>query len=175
MATEQNISDAAQRALQAQGIARSLEDLERLIPFARRMLAEEQDDHFYQSYTIAITSGVGIVYNLSGSINVDLIWTFFGRAVHADGTEISLLPWGTSSRDLTYPRFTGYYYGVLESSANTVTITVMQGDGVTAAPNGNVVVDFATVRSLANWPTVLDTALVAKVVELATARAEAAA
>ena len=175
MATAQNIADGAQRALQASGVTVQLDDLERLIPFARRILAEELEDFFSKEYTIAITSGVGTVYNLSGSINVDLLWDRFGRAVHADGTEISILPIGTTSRDLTYPRFLGYYYAVLEANANVVTITVWQGDGTTFAANGNVTVDFATVRALADWPTVLDTALVAKVIELARGSVGAAA
>lgn len=167
MATEQNIADAAQRALQSQGITVQLDDLERLIPFARRILAEELELFFNKEYTIAITSGVGVVYNLSGSINVDLLWDRFGRAVHEDETDISILPFECSSRDLTYPRFQGYYYAVIESNANTATITVWQGDGVNAAPDGDISIDFATVKSLADWPTIFDTALVGKVVEMA--------
>jgi hypothetical protein len=175
VATEANIADAAQRALQTQGQTLALDDLERLIPFARRILAEELDVFFTKEYSITLTNGVGTV---SGSAtNVDLIWTDYGRAVHSDGTdstEVNILPVECTSRDLTYPRFSGMFWAVLEANGNNVTITVWQGDGATAAPDGTVTADFATVRSLADWPSHLETHLVKKVVELASRQAVAA-
>lgn len=133
---------------------------------ARRALAEELEAFFSKEYTIALTSGVGTLYSLSGSINVDLLWHLPGRAVHADGTEISILPFGCSSRELTYPRFMGYYHAVVEANGTIATITVWQGDGATAASNGNVLIDFATVTSLANWPVLHEPILVQRVFEL---------
>lgn len=133
---------------------------------ARRMLAEELEDFFSKEYTIALTSGIGTLYNLSGSINVDLLWHLPGRAIHADGTEVSLLPFGCSSRELTYPRFTGYYWGCVEATANTAIITVMQGDGESAVDNGNLTIDFSTIRALTDWPQIHESALVQKVFEL---------
>lgn len=133
---------------------------------ARRMLAEELGAFFRKEYTIALVSGVGTLYNLSGSVNVDLLWHIPGRAVHADGIEISLLPFGCSSRDLTYPRFIGYYWGCVESHSNTAIVTVFQGDGVSPAPDGNALMDFAAVQSLANWASIHETILVQKVFEL---------
>lgn len=133
---------------------------------ARRELAEKLEAHFRKEYTIALVSGVGTLYNLSGSINTDLLWHLPGRATHADGTEVSILPFGCTSRDLTYPRFIGFYWACIESQANTATITVMNGDGQSAVDNGNLTIDFAAVKSLADWPTIHEPALVQRVFEL---------
>lgn len=133
---------------------------------ARRQLAEELDAFFNKQYTIALVSGVGTVYNLSGSVNTDILWHLPGRATHDDGTEISILPFGCSSRDLTYPRFIGYYWACIEANGTIATITVMNGDGASPVDDDNITIDFAAVQSLANWPVMHEQVLVQRVFEV---------
>lgn len=154
----------------------SLDEVETLQIEARQAICEGLDAYFAKSYTIALVNGVGTLYNLSGSINIDLLWDKPGRAIHEDLTEVSILPFGCTARDLSYPRaFQGYYHAAIESEANTAIITVMQADGSTAAPDGNLIIDFATVKSLADWPQIFEPHLVAKCLELsANQQAEAA-
>jgi hypothetical protein len=142
------------------------DDIEAIEFDSRRSLCGELEDYFFKQYTIALTGGVGTIYSLSGSINTDLLWDRYCQAVHEDGMPISILPFGSSAHDLTYPRFEAFYWAVIEVQGTVVTLTVWQGDGETAVDDGDVTVDFAAVQSLANWPTIHESLLVARCAEL---------
>jgi hypothetical protein len=149
--------------------ARPVEVIESKLDDVRRSLADELGLAFGKEITVAITSGVGYIYRLSPATNTDVLWKEYGRAVHSDGTEISILPLGTTSRDLTYPRtILDYYWGCIEStnSGADVTLTVWLADGSGAAPDGNVLIDTVVIPSLANWPVVHEAILVERLVSM---------
>lgn len=146
----------------------SMDETETLQIEARRILAEEMGAVFAKQYSLTLTSGSAYLYRKTPSTNPDLLWREpVQSGTHSDGTPVSILsPDNCTSESLKFPRNTCYYWGAIDANDTDAILTVWQGDGASAAPDGTINVSFGTVLSLANWHPQLESVLVAKCLEL---------
>jgi hypothetical protein len=135
---------AAQRGI-------DLEDanVESTLPIAllhlQRQVAESPKRAHLEKTSSALTLTSGAV---SLATLTDLPYDAIKSVTHSDGTRVTVLPPGSTLRDLLYPRNAYTYWGVVE---NGVTLYVYKGEG-TAADNGTVTIEYGFIPIISTVP-----------------------